>query len=205
MAVSRPDAAVMPANSVLRLPIEVRDPETAQTQRMELELGTGRVYHAIVRGSRMREDVIEQLAGTAFAAIVPADGGLIANLKVWENLVLPASYHGTPDYSALESRAAQILAQFGVAGERFEALCTALPDHLGRYERRLCAFVRALLTEPGLMVYDSLFDGLTRDEMGTVLAFDAEYRRRVPQGTSLHLTADLPMLPDIGASQTFRL
>jgi len=196
---------VSPAETEHRLLLEVPDPQTGQTHRIELELGSGRVYQAIVRSPRMREEVIERLAGTACAAVVPADGGLIANLKVWENLALPAAYHGASSYADLEGQAVKIFAEFDVSGAGFESLCAMLPDHLDRYRRRLCAFVRALLTAPRLLVCDSLFEGLTRDETARVLAFDAAYRRRVPEGTSLHLSPDLHMLPDIGACRTFQL
>lgn len=204
-AAPRPVAAATAAEIDRSLLIEVSDPDTAQTHCLELELGSGRVYQAVVHSPRVREDVMEQVARAPFAAIVPASGGLIANLKVWENLALPAAYHGSPHYAELERRAADILAEFDVAGVKFEALCSMLPDHLDRFERRLCAFVRALLTEPRLLLYDSVFDGLNRKQTARVLTFDAAYRRRVPQGTSLYLSADMHSLPDVGASHTFHL
>jgi predicted ABC-type transport system involved in lysophospholipase L1 biosynthesis ATPase subunit len=173
--------------------------------RIELELNAGRVYHAIARSAAAREAVIEHLVDTGVAAIVPADGGLMGNLKVWENLVLPAAYHGTPQYRELEERAARLFAESGVSGERFEHLCMMLPDRLSRFEQRLSAFVRAMLSEPRIMVYDSLFDGLSREETGKVLAFDRTFHAQFPLGTSLHLTADLPTLPDLGAHRTFQL
>jgi len=190
-----------------RITLDIPDGVDAKVHRIELELDSGRVYHAIVSRGAARDALIEQLVGTGLAAIVPTDGGLIGNLKVWENLVLPAAYHddSAPRYAELEERAASLFAEFGVAGERFEALCTTLPDHLDRFEKRLCAFVRAMLTEPRIMVYDSLFDGLSRDETGKVLAFDRVYHSRLALGTSLHLTADLPTLPDLGAHGTFHL
>ena len=174
-------------------------------QRIELELNCGHVYHAIAGPTAFRQAVIERLVDTGLAAIVPADGGLIGNLKVWENLVLPAAYHGVAQNRELEERATRLFAEFGISGTSFEALCATLPDHLNRFERRLCAFVRAMLTEPQITVYDSLFDGLTREETGKVLAFDRSFHGRFPLGTSLHLTADLPTLPDLGAHCTFNL
>ena len=188
-----------------RLTLDIPDPGKAARHHMEMELDCGHVYHAMVGSARVRESVIERLVELPIAAVVPADGGLIGNLRVWENLVLPVAYHGSPRYDELERHAAEILAAFGVSGERFEALCTAHPDHLDRFERRLFAFVRAMLTKPRLMVYDSLFDGLTREETGKVLAFDQAYHNRFPRGTSLHLTADLPGLPGVGAHRTFHL
>jgi len=205
MAASRYIETEAPAFDGHRVKLEVPQPGAADVHCLELELDCGNVYHAIVRSVRMREDIIERLVRTACAAVVPAGGGLIANLKVWENLALPAAYHGAPNYVALERQAAEILAEFDVTGTAFEALCARLPDHLDRFQRRLCAFVRALLTGPRLLVYDALFDGLTREETAKVLAFDAAYRRRLPQGTSLHLSPDRHMLPDVGASRTFHL
>jgi hypothetical protein len=38
-----------------------------------------------------------------------------------------------------------------------------------------------------------------------VLAFDQTFHARIPLGTSLHLTADLPTLPELGAHRTFHL
>ena len=192
---------------VQRLTLDIAVGVAGELHRIELELNSGRIYHAIVGSAVARETLIERLVDTALAAIVPADGGLIGNLKIWENLVLPAAYHGDgiPRYSELEQRAARVFAQLGVSGASFEALCSTLPDHLGRFEQRLCAFVRAMLTEPRIMVYDSLFDGLSREETGKVLAFDRGFHTQFPLGTSLHLTADLPTLPDLGAHRTFHL
>ncbi len=205
MAASRSLTAAEPSGGERVLTLAIPGLGTGQIHRLDFELDLGHVYHALVRSAPVREAMIEKLADMPFAAIVPADGGLIGNLKVWENLVLPAAYHGSPRNSDLEPIAAAVLAGFGISGASFEALCTTLPDHLDRFERRLCAFVRAMLTQPRLMVYDSLFDGLTREETGKVLQFDPAYRARFPAGTSVHLTADLPGLPEVGAHRTFHL
>ena len=188
-----------------RLTLELPEDMAGKVRRIELELNSGHVYHAIAGTTSLRRAVIERLVDTELAAIVQADGGLIGNLKVWENLVLPAAYHGGAQNRELEERATRLFAEFGISGAGFERLCTTLPDHLNRFERRLCAFVRAMLTEPQIMVYDSLFDGLTREETGKVLCFDRSFHGRFPLGTSLHLTADLPTLPDLDAHRTFHL
>jgi phospholipid/cholesterol/gamma-HCH transport system ATP-binding protein len=192
---------------VKRVTLEITEGMAGEVPRIELELDSGHVYHAIIRSTALRHAVIERLVDTALAAIVPANGGLIGNLKLWENLVLPAEYHrdGAPRYREQKERAAALYAEFGVSGAGFETLCTTLPDHLGRFERRLSAFVRAMLTEPRIMVYDSLFDGLNREETGKVLAFDRTFHVQFPLATSLHLTADLPTLPDLGSHRTFHL
>lgn len=202
-ATSRLKTRESTAGAVKRLTLDASD--GAQTRRIEVDLDAGHVYHAIVESPTVRRTLIEQLVDTALAAIVPVDGGLIGNLKVWENLVLPSAYHRNAKSSELEPHATRLFAEFGITGAAFEALCTTLPDHLGRFERRLCAFVRALLTEPRIIVYDSLFEGLSRDETNMALSFDRTFRTRLPLGTSLHLTSDIPTLPELGARRTFKL
>jgi len=191
------------AGTVPSLTLEVED--GGETRRIELDLEAGHVYHAVVGDAAVRKVLVERLVETALAAIVPVDGGLIGNLKVWENLLLPSAYHRGAQSSELEQRATTLFAEFGVSGATFETLCTTLPDHLGRFQRRLCAFVRAVLTEPRIMVYDSLFEGLSRDETGMALTFDQVFHARFPLGTSLHLTGDLPTLPELGAHRIFKL
>lgn len=172
---------------------------------IELELGGGHVYHVVTTRGAIRSAIAERLVHAENAAVVRADGGLIGNLKAWENLVLPATYHTDARVLDLEANATQLFAEFGVSGADFERLCSSFPDELDRFERRLCAFVRAMLTEPQFVVYDSLFNGLTREETGKVVGFDRRFHARFPLGTSLHLTADLPTLPDLGAQRTFHL
>ena len=189
------------AGTEQRLVLEI--PDAAGARLIELELNAGRIYHAIVGSPAAGDTLIEQTVNTSIAAIVPADGGLIGNLKVWENLVLPAAYHAAPRYSELEQRAACIFAELGIGGERCESICRLLPDHLDRFERRLAAFVRAMLSEPEIIVYDSPFEGLSRAQIGEVLRFDGVYHRSFPLGTSLFVTPDLPHLPDMGAHRVF--
>lgn len=190
------------------LTLDLPDPDTpggGSAGRIELALDEGRIYHVIVGEARTRAALLERLAKVSYAALVPQDGGLIANLPVWENLVLPATYHGNVTHAELETRAQEFLAEFGISGAKFETLCLSIPGHIAQFERRLCAFVRAMLAAPRLLVLDSVFEGLTREEAAKMRQFDTIYRKAYPQGTSVHLTADLHALPELGAHQTLRL
>lgn len=193
-----------PALAEKRLTIEFTDSIGGPPHRLDLELGRGHTYHAIATSEAVRDALIEQLVTLSPAIIVPDDGGLIGNLRVWENLVLPISYHGSPHYGALEASAADIFSEFGFAGERFASVCTLHPDRLGRFERRLVAFVRAMLCEPEIIVYDSLLSGLNREETAKALDFDRLFHRTRAARTSLFVTADLAVRPDFGAHRVFR-
>ncbi len=94
----------------------------------------------------------------------PGGGGLLSNLKVWENLVLPlgarAERGPARDLGALE---ADVVEAFGVAGLNEAWVQRAMPeppDHLVDFERIVCGLVRCHLCGFRLLVCDRLFEGL---------------------------------------------
>jgi len=110
--------------------------------------------------------------------------GLITNLNAWENIALPAAYHGSPPLAQVATLAHEVLAAFGADARQFLA---RIPDELGTLERKMAAFVRSLVAAPELMVFDALEDGLSYAECRHVARFEAEYRARAPQGTVLYV------------------
>ncbi len=128
-----------------------------------LPLDRGRTYR-LIGGEPGRLALIDQLSDTGVAALVPCEGGLIGNLKVWENLSLPLAWQARSGTGQVEARARTMLALLGVSGEQFTRLCRAFPEQLSRLECRMVAFVRAVLLEPEILVYDRLFEGLTRSQ-----------------------------------------
>ena len=86
--------------------------------------------------------------------VVPEAGGLISNLKAWENILLPAWYHRKLDAAAAEPRVLALLREADPDIGDLRTLMGKLPDRLTALERRLVALVRALLPEPELLVYD---------------------------------------------------
>jgi ABC-type transporter Mla maintaining outer membrane lipid asymmetry ATPase subunit MlaF len=110
--------------------------------------------------------------------------GLITNLNVWENISLPAAYHGSPPLEQVATLAHEVLVAFGADPRPFLA---RIPDELGMLERKMAAFVRSLVAAPELMVFDALEDGLSYAECRHAARFEAEYRSRQPQGTVLYV------------------
>ena len=84
--------------------------------------------------------------------------GLITNLNAWENIALPAAYHGSPPLEQVATLAHEVLAGFGADPRDFLA---RIPDELGMLERKMATFVRSLVAAPELMVFDALEDGLS--------------------------------------------
>lgn len=113
--------------------------------------------------------------------------GLISSLNAWENISLPAAYHGTPPLGQVAEAARDALVALGADPER---LLARLPDELGSFERKLVKFTRLLVTAPDLAVFDALGDDLDPGEHARAAGFEAEYLARHPAGTLIYV--DLP-------------
>lgn len=184
-----------------------------RSHRLELALDQGRRYRAIVEQPGLKAQLVRELALAAPVGVVSDEGGFIGNLKVWENLVLPLAYAGGSAFQsagngaleALESRSEALFRELGVLRARFAEICALLPERLSGFERRLVSFVRAMLMEPGIMVYDGLFDGLSRSESERAAGFDRIFRRHFPSRTALYIEAEEGRGPVAETDATFRL
>jgi len=108
--------------------------------------------------------------------------GLINNLNAWENISLPAAYHGKPSLAEVATITQEVLDVFGIEPRGF---LVRVPDELGKLERKIAAFARLMIASPELAIIESLNDGLSRAECARVAGFEQEYRRRHPAGTLL--------------------
>jgi predicted ABC-type transport system involved in lysophospholipase L1 biosynthesis ATPase subunit len=106
--------------------------------------------------------------------------GLINNLNAWENISLPAAYHGKPSLAEVAALTHEVLGVFGVEPRGY---LNRVPDEMGKLERKIAAFARLMVAGPELAIIDSLDDGLSRAECARVAGFEQEYRRRHPAGT----------------------
>jgi ABC-type transporter Mla maintaining outer membrane lipid asymmetry ATPase subunit MlaF len=132
--------------------------------------------------ARLRARSREVLRGRV-GAVSPVVG-LITNLNAWENISLPAAYHGAPPLAEVAELSHQVLAGFGVEPDRF---FPRLPDEMGTLERKIAAFIRLLVRPPELMVFDALEDGLSHADCACAGRFEALYRARQPAGTVLYV------------------
>ncbi|MGQ0545632.1 MAG: hypothetical protein ACT4P3_09905 [Betaproteobacteria bacterium] len=109
---------------------------------------------------------------------------LITSLNAWENIALPADYHGEPSRERVAQIAQEVLGAF--AAEPL-ALLARLPEQLDALQRKLVAFARLLVIGPEFAVIDCLEEGLSREECACVARFEEEYRARHPEGTLLYV------------------
>ena len=172
-----------------RVPTLVLEDESG-SHRVNLTLDAGQRYRAVVGKPALKAQLFRALSELAPVGVVAGDGGLIGNLKVWENLVLPVAYRGGAPLAELEARAERLFREAGILRARFAELCAGLPDRLSAFERRLAVFVRAMLAEPEIMVYDALFDGLARADAERAAGFDRVFQLHFPFRTALFVNSE---------------
>lgn len=111
---------------------------------------------------------------------VPANGGLMSSLNAWENISLPLAYHAP---QKLEDALAEVHALLAAIGGVEDKFLGKLPEDMTLYERRLAAFIRAVLERPKLLVAEDLAERLGPTKRGRVARFGAVYQAHCPGGT----------------------
>ncbi len=126
------------------------------------------------------------------AGVVSANGGLISNLKLWENITLPLLFHGG---SVPENSRALIhtyLEQFGLGNNLW-----TLPGHLNQFERKAVGFIRAAVTKPRFMLYAGCFDNLPSREKILLLEHALKLHAETPGMISLFITSGTTSLEQL--------
>ncbi len=136
---------------------------------------------------------------------VAHDGGLISNLRVWENIVLPVWYHRGTDASQVEASVLGVFRQFGLDNDSIRGLMQRLPDQLSAVERRWVAVARAMLMEPDIMIYDAPFTGVEREAAARLLRLMVEFHRARTERASVFLLPDEPISERVPADVTIAL
>jgi ABC-type branched-subunit amino acid transport system ATPase component len=144
--------------------------------------GTGATYRVIARDPAVCSRLIEEVLRSPHAELVPRSGGLLTNLSVLENVVLPAVYYWRVARGQLAERVYRDFDACGIAPAEAEKLCGSAVFGLTLFERRLAALVRALIMRPALLVLERAFEGLTSQDMQRVARFPEYYHRSVPGG-----------------------
>ena len=127
-----------------------------------INLSPGSSCQIIAGSSAQKQAILESLLSQVRGCIVGPDGGLISNLPMQENVVLPAQFHAVGSDADRENRLNELMRHFGPDAAVLQTLWHARPARLSPFQKRLAGFIRAVLMEPELVVFDSLFDGISR-------------------------------------------
>lgn len=148
---------------------------------------------------------LDRLALFERIGVVPADGGMIGNLKAWENLLLPAWYHRGITAPDAERKVLALFRQLGLEERVLPRRMGQLPDRLTLYEKRAVALVRAMLMEPDILIYDSLFAGLDREASNHIVKLTGEYHAEKTGRVTVHLCPDDAVAAHLPADRTITL
>jgi len=132
------------------------------------------------------------------------DGGLISNLKVWENISLPTWYHKGLRAGDIEESVGEFFKRMGMEASNLPEFMAALPGNLSIHERKLVGLARAVSMEPELMIYDSLFEGESFRSEKHLLSFTREFHEHMPGRVSLYLTSAEQSMKSVEADTVVR-
>lgn len=120
--------------------------------------------------------------------IIPFHGGLVSNLKMWENIFLPYYYHVGVPVPVDEKLAMKYLNKLNCTGNYM-----AFPAHLSLFEKRVAAFTRAATMRPDIMLYCNTLERISKSEQASLAAVMAGFHLEKAGRTSIYLgfSADL--------------
>lgn len=183
--------------------IEWRDGQ-GHSQPLVFKLGGGLRYRVVIRDEQHMERFLQSLLRPPHTALLTPDGGLLGNLKIDENLLLPLSYRGA-DHVPTEQRVIALFERCGLDAMQTRHLLSRLPHQISPYQRRLVGFVRSMLMQPEMLVYTAIWHGVTEHERQQLLKFDAILRAESATCTSVFVDYDADMEAWLPAQQSYYL
>jgi len=132
---------------------------------------------ATLSGQELHE--IRRRIGVAFKS-----GGLVSNLKVWENLTLPLYYHQRLSHKEIESQGIAMLGRLGYTGKYMD-----LPGLLTISQMKIIGIARAMLIDPQVIIYESPEYGFDHEEKIHFFKNAGEFHREKPGRVSIFLSA----------------
>lgn len=118
--------------------------------------------------------------------VVWREGGLVSNLSLGLNAVLPATYHGRPRNTA-EREALRLFRAIGLSTD--SAFLGQLPANVAQWQRRLVGLVRAWLVDPQILVCDDLLEDLPRGHTTRVAGAAVDHQQATGYAT-LHVVTE---------------
>lgn len=109
-------------------------------------------------------------------AWVAGNGGLISNLKIWENITLPRWYRIEREVLETERRIIYWLNILGLHTDFYVDFMASLPFCLEPWQRKLAGLLRALVSMPTILIVDAdVFNGVSREYLGCWIAALEEF------------------------------
>jgi len=129
-------------------------------------------------------------------SLIPAHGGLISNLKTWENITLPLWYHNKREKSATEESLMYWLRALDIDSEEWEAFMSSPVARLRPDEHKIAGLLRGLVLAPQLLVVDAaLFDDVDAARVQIWIGVLEKFVREASDRAVLVVTSAVTSLP----------
>ncbi len=109
-------------------------------------------------------------------------GGLLSNIRVWENILLPLEYHSNKRPEEIEGRVKEMLALLGIVGPDADSLLQSSPYTIPAHRKMFIGLIREILMDPEIIIYDSIFDGLGHRAVRGLVKILNEFERGSEKG-----------------------
>lgn len=122
-----------------------------------IDLALGEV--APLKGEILLSGMLLEMSKPGVIGWVPATGGLISNLKTWENVTLPLWYHSMIQNAATKQTVARWLLELQFDQQEWGKFMASPAARLSQWERKMAGLLRGLVLAPKLLIVDAgLFD-----------------------------------------------
>jgi len=119
---------------------------------------------------------------------IPADGGLLSDFGVLENVLLPAQAKGNSKAGARLGRWLQRLKAFGIAPIPLNLPLAALSP----WQARVTAFLRAVVADAPALVFDDTCYGLSQEESRQAILLHGFFHHYFPFRPTVYVTLSAP-------------
>jgi len=128
--------------------------------------------------------------------LISAKGGLISNLKTWENITLPLWYHGKPQPQIAEETVSRWLLELAIDKQDWENFMARPAARLQPWERKMAGLLRGLLLAPQLLLIDAgLLEDVEAAHARSWISALEKYVRESEGRAALVVTSTSSMLP----------
>ena len=140
-----------------------------RTQQLLFELDQGKRYSVVVHSEEDKARFLGLFLRPPETGIISPDGGLLSNIRVDENILLPLNYHGLP-MATVEQKIIELFGLCGLNETETRDLMVKLPSQLSSFQKRLVGFVRSTLMNPRII--SQLFSGIYGNIPGLRYGFE---------------------------------
>ena len=120
-------------------------------------------------------------------AVVWRYGGLISNLTIWDNIMLPVIYHREKDLKDMEEKVIQLCKMLDIDMRWGSQFSKKLCGSLSIDEKRLISFIRAFIIDPDIILYDSVFEGFDEKMVNILLQLTHKFHTKKCGRTSVFI------------------